>query len=229
VTAVRAHILQHVPFESPGSITTTLRSLGATVQTTRLFAGEALPAATEVDLLVAMGGPMSVNDEAAFPWLVAERALIAETIASRRAAVGVCLGAQLIASALGCRVYPNREREIGWFPIGPTPQGRASGLRIDEPVFHWHGETFDLPAGATLLASSLGCVNQAFSLGPRVLGLQFHLEVTSSDVRNMVEHGRPELRPSRFVQCEAEILKAPPGRYERANAVLDELIKNLMR
>jgi GMP synthase-like glutamine amidotransferase len=224
---MRARILQHVPFESPGSIATTLGSLGATVETTRLFAGEVLPAATDVDVLVVMGGPMSVNDEADFAWLVPEKSLIAEAIATGRAVVGVCLGAQLIASALGCRVYPNREREIGWFPIEPTPRGRASGLEVDGPVFHWHGETFDLPAGATLLASSVGCVNQAFSLGPRVLGLQFHLEATPSDVRNMVEYGRRELAPSRFVQSEAGILDAPPERYEAANAVLDGLIKSL--
>jgi len=176
-----------------------------------------------------MGGPMSVNDEAAHPWLVEEKVLVADAIAHGRAVLGVCLGAQVIASALGCRVSANWEREIGWFPIEPTLRGRASGLDIDGPVFHWHGETFDLPAGATLLASSVGCVNQAFSLGPRVLGLQFHLEVTSADVQNMVEHGRPELTPSRFVQSEAEILSTPPERYEGANAVLDELVKNLMK
>jgi GMP synthase-like glutamine amidotransferase len=226
---MRARILQHVPFESPGSIATTLRSLGATVDTTRLFAGDALEAAAELDVLVVMGGPMSVNDEAEYPWLVPEKALVAEAIASGRAVVGVCLGAQLIASALGCPVYPNREREIGWFPIEPTPQGRASGLHINGPVFHWHGETFDLPAGATLLASSVGCVNQAFSIGPRVLGLQFHLEVTSSDVREMVAHGRHELTPSRFVQSEAEILNTPPGRYEMGNTAIDALIKDLVR
>jgi GMP synthase-like glutamine amidotransferase len=226
---MRARVLQHVPYESPGSIATALRSLGAIVETTRLFAADALPSAADVDLVVVMGGPMSVNDEHEFPWLVGEKALVAEAIASERAAIGVCLGAQLIASALGYRVYPNREREIGWFPIAPTREGRQSGLMIDGPVFHWHGETFDLPAGATLLASSTGCVNQAFSLGPRVLGLQFHLEVTPSDVRNMVEHGRDELAPSQFVQSEVEILNAPPAHYEMANAAIDELIRNLAK
>jgi len=229
VTGMRARILQHVPFESPGSIATTLRSLGATVETTRLFAGEVLPAATDVDLLVVMGGPMSVNDEADYPWLVDEKALVADAIVNGRAVLGVCLGAQVIASALGYRVFKNREPEIGWFPIHPTVEGEAVGLDGSGRVFHWHGETFDLPAGATLLASSAGCVNQAFALGPRVLGLQFHLEVTASDVRNMVEHGRHELTPARFVQSEAEILDAAPERYEGANAVLDELIRNLMR
>jgi len=229
VTAVRAHILQHVPFESPGSILPALQACGAEVGTTRLYAGEALPDWRASDLLVVMGGPMSVNDEVDYPWLVDEKALVAGAIANGRAVLGVCLGAQVIASALGYRVFKNREPEIGWFPIDPTVEGEAVGLDGSGRVFHWHGETFDLPAGATLLASSAGCVNQAFALGPRVLGLQFHLEVTASDVRNMVEHGRHELTPARFVQSEAEILDAAPERYEGANAVLDELIRNLMR
>jgi len=226
---MRASVLQHVSFESPGSIATTLRGLGATIEITRLFAGDRLPAISDVDVLVVMGGPMSVNDEAEVPWLVAEKALVAAAIASERAVLGVCLGAQVIASALGYRVYQNREREIGWFPIEATPQGRAAGLTVGGPVFHWHGETFDLPADAALLASSDGCVNQAFSLGPRVLGLQFHLEVAPSDVRNMIEHGRHELTPSRFVEVESEILGAPAERYDAANGVMDLLIKRLVR
>ena len=172
---------------------------------------------------------MSVNDEPAYPWLVDEKGLVADAIANGRAVLGVCLGAQVIASALGCRVFRNPEPEIGWFPIQPTAAGDTVGLRRSAEVFHWHGETFDLPAGATLLASSVGCLNQAFSLGPRVFGLQFHLEVTLSDVKKMVEHGRHELTPSRFVQSEAEILKAPPERFAMANATIDALIKNLVK
>lgn len=227
MTRMRARVLQHVPFESPGSIATTLTALGAHVETTRLYAGERLPTASDLDVLVVMGGPMSVNDVAEFPWIAAEKALVAEAIATGRSVLGVCLGAQFIASALGCPVYPNREREIGWFPIEPSDTGRASGVAIDAPVFHWHGETFDMPRGATLLASTEGCVNQAFSIGRQVLGLQFHLEVTPTDVRNMVEHGRHELTPSRYVQPEAEILSAAGERYETANAVMDGLVRRL--
>jgi GMP synthase-like glutamine amidotransferase len=224
VTGMRARILQHVPFESPRSIATTLRSLGATVETTRLCAGEVLPAATDVDLLVVMGGPMSVNDEADYPWLVDEKALVADAIVNDRAVLGVCLGAQVIASALGYSVFKNREPEIGWFPIQPTVEGEAMGLSGSSRVFHWHGETFDLPAGATLLASSAGCANQAFAIGPRVLGLQFHLEVTPADVRRMIEHGRHELVPARYVQDEREILAAPETSYDAINAMMTAVI-----
>ena len=224
---MRARILQHVPFESPGSIATTLRSLGASVGTTRLFAGEVLPAATDVDLLVVMGGPMSVNDEADYPWLVDEKALVADAIVNGRAVLGVCLGAQVIASALGYRVFKNREPEIGWFPIQPTFEGEAMGLTGSGRVFHWHGETFDLPAGATLLASSAGCTNQAFALGPRVLGLQFHLEVTPADVRRMIEHGRHELVAGQYIQDEREILAAPEASYDAINAMMTAAIRRI--
>lgn len=225
---MRAHYLQHVEFESPGSILKTLESLDTEITSTRLHAGEALPDAGAFDLLVVMGGPMSVNDEWAFPWLVQEKRLVAEAIEAGRRVLGVCLGAQMIASALGCRVYPNALPEIGWFPVRVTSAGESLGLR-PQTVFHWHGETFDLPDGATLLASSDGCINQAFAIGSRVLALQYHLEVTPSDVRNMIDHGRHELVPSRFVQTDAEILGTPPGRYTDTNAVIDTLIRQILQ
>ncbi len=133
---------------------------------------------------------MSVNDEAEFPWLVAREGACRRARSPTDARCSGCaLARSSIASALGYRVFKNREPEIGWFPIQPTVEGEAMGLNGSGRVFHWHGETFDLPAGATLLASSAGCANQAFSLGPRVLGLQFHLEVTSSDVRTWLSTG----------------------------------------
>jgi len=224
VTDVRAHYLQHVPFETPGSILTWLAQQGASVTSTRLFEPHTLPAVDDFDLLVVMGGPMSVNDEATHAWLIAEKGLVREAIDNGRAVVGVCLGAQVIASALGCRVYRNASREIGWFPVSAAP-GSVSLRWPDElTVFHWHGETFDLPSGAVRLASSEGCLNQAFQIGDRVVGLQFHLEATPATVAAMVEHCRHELTPDRYVQSDHELLATPPARYLPPNRLMDDVL-----
>jgi GMP synthase-like glutamine amidotransferase len=231
VTDVRAHYLQHVPFESPGSILPWLEQHGASVTSTRLFEVRTLPAVDEFDLLIVMGGPMSVNDEAEHPWLIAEKRLVRDAIATGRAVVGVCLGAQVIASALGCRVYRNEAREIGWFPVSATPAPAAGSLRWPDEltVFHWHGETFDLPPGAVRLASSEGCLNQAFQIGDRVIGLQFHLEATPETVAAMVEHCRHELTPDRYVQSEQELLATPRGRCARPNRLMDDVLMAVAR
>ena len=163
---------------------------------------------------------MSVNDESALPWLRAEKRLVREAIGSGVAVLGVCLGAQLIASALDSRVYPNPEREIGWLPVQAVAGGPgAVPLPSECTVLHWHGETFDLPQGAVRLASSRACVNQAFRYQRNVVGLQFHLETTPAGVRTLVEHCRGDLVPGPFVQSEAEVLGAPDDRFQ-ANHVL---------
>jgi GMP synthase-like glutamine amidotransferase len=230
---MRAHCLQHVPFESPASIESWLSDAGWQLTTTRFYAGDPLPAVGDVDLLVVMGGPMSANDDERYPWIVGERRFIREAIDAGRSVLGVCLGAQLIARALGARVYPNREREIGWLPIdGASNSGDAPAWAVagrQTPVFHWHGETFDLPPGAVHLARSAACENQAFRIGDRVMGLQFHLEVTPAAVREMVAHGRAELAPSRYTQSEAAILSVDPSRYSAANALMSETLGTITR
>lgn len=227
---LRAHYLQHVPFESPGSVLTWLAARGASVRPCRLFDGDSLPEADDVDLLVVMGGPMSVNDEDVHPWLGLEKQLIRETIDAGRAVLGICLGAQLIASALGSRVFPNAVKEIGWFPVEAVPQnGDAFRLPALMPVFHWHGETFDMPPGSIRLASSVGCSNQAFQIGGSVLGFQFHLEVTSENVRAMVEAGMAELVPDRFVQSADALLAVTDESCARGNRVMDDALAYLTR
>ena len=175
---MRVQILQHVPFEGPGSMAAWLAACRADVACTRLFAGDPLPRAEQVDALIALGGPMSVNDEEELDWLRPEKRLVRDAVARGIPVLGVCLGAQLIASALGARVYPGAAREIGWFPIRGLPDV-APGFRFPPEclAFHWHGETFDLPAGAVRLASSAGCENQAFQVERNVIALQFHLEL----------------------------------------------------
>ena len=219
---MRAHCLQHVPFEGLGCIEPWLVAVRYEIAYTRLFAAADWPEPGAIDLLVVLGGPMSVNDEAEFPWLAAEKRFIRRVIEAGTPVLGICLGAQLIANAMGARVSRNREKEIGWFPVHATPVDGAALFRFppSAEVFHWHGETFDLPPGAVRLARSAGCENQAFQFGRSVLALQFHLETTPAAARAMVGHGGAELQPARYVQSAAEILAAPAGKYRAINALM---------
>lgn len=181
----RALALRHVAFEDLGTLRGALEALEYEV--TYLDAGvddlsRVDPA--EPDLLVVLGGPISANDGDEHPFLAHELELLRARLLSDRPTLGVCLGAQLMAKALGAAVRKGEQKEIGWAPLEFTPEGlghplghlAAEGAR----VLHWHGETFDLPAGATLLASTAAYRNQAFSFGRRALGLQFHPEVTAA-------------------------------------------------
>lgn len=228
---MKAVILQHVPFEGPGSVTDWLTAKNAHVRLVRLFEGDPLPAAADVDLVVAMGGPMSVNDDWFHDWLKDEKRFLAECVALGRAVVGICLGAQLIASALGARVGPNEHSEIGWFDIEAVEAEGTFRFPARATVLHWHGETFALPEGAKLLASSEACRNQAFQLGERVIGLQFHLETTPDSLADMLEACGDELVPERFVQEEQDILDAlpqhAPANHALMAAVLDHVTREL--
>ena len=230
-----AHLFQHVPFEGLGSIGPWLEARRAVVTVSRFFEDAVLPEAEGLDLLIVMGGPMSVNDEELHPWLVTEKRFIARAIRRGKAVLGVCLGAQLIAAALGARVYPNGEKEIGWFPVCSVPAPETFPGEVVPPfrfpeeslVFHWHGETFDLPTGAVHLARSRACVNQAYQYGRRVVGLQFHLEMTPQTVRELIDDGRDELVPARCIQSEPEILSAPAERYAKNNRLMAALLSFL--
>lgn len=202
---MRYHCLQHVSFETPGLLVGLIREKGHLLRTTELFRGEPLPTADDFDGLIIMGGPMSIHDEDVHPWLRAEKALIAAAIREGKKVFGICLGAQLIAAVLGARVYPNPQKEIGFWPLRWTGAG---GVGAEETlVFHWHGETFDLPAGAILLASTPACVNQAFRLGDRVLGIQFHPEVTPEIIRAMIGNEGWELVDAPYIQGAEKMLE----------------------
>ena len=226
---MRAHYLQHVSFEGLGSIEPWLRAAGCEITGTRLFESAYFPTPEEVDLLVVMGGPMSVNDEAELPWIVSEKEFIRRVIDIGKSVLGVCLGAQLIASAMGARVCRNYEKEIGWFPVEGVPPVNSAIFRFPSSVevFHWHGETFALPPGATRLARSEGCENQAFQLGRSVIGLQFHLETTPESARAIVTHCREELLPSKYVQPESAILAASPEKYRVINDLMIDVLSFL--
>jgi GMP synthase-like glutamine amidotransferase len=177
----RVLAFRHVPFEGLGRIEAVLTACGFEIDYADLYAPRAVrvePAAYHA--LIFMGGPMSVNDD--LPYLRREEGFIRDAIERGVPVFGVCLGAQLIVHALGAPVGRSPVKEIGWFEIEFTAAAQQdrlfAGLGGRETVFHWHGETFDLPAGAVLLASSERCRNQAFRLGSTVYGLQFHPEVT---------------------------------------------------
>jgi GMP synthase-like glutamine amidotransferase len=179
-----------------------------------------------IDFLIVMGGPMSVNEEERFPWLVREKQCVLEFMETGKPVMGICLGAQLIASSLGAGVYPNPVREIGWFPIQGREDNEPSCFAFSPltTVFHWHGETFDLPAGARRIALSKGCLNQGFQIGTSVIGLQFHLETTAQSARDIAEHCREDLVPAEYVQTEQEILSAPQERYSVINTLMGEVL-----
>ena len=222
---MRILVLQHVPFEGPAGLLAAADWLGATLEVVRVDQG-GLASAPHFDALIALGGPMSVNDGATLPWLEEEKRLIRECVREDKPFLGICLGAQLLASAFGARVYPNAQREIGWFPVHRAagakghPFGRA--FPKDTTVFHWHGETFDLPEGATHLLSSDACAHQAFALGPRALGLQFHLETTPEAARQLIRHARGEMTRGPYVQAEEDILQA--SRFARLPGLLGEVM-----
>ena len=225
---MKVHVFQHAPFESLGSIRFWLDQRGAEITYTRCYAGDRVPAIDDFDMLIAMGGPMSVNDEAELPWLKDEKLALRDAIERDVPVLGVCLGAQLIASALGARVYRSAEKEIGWFPIQALPGSGSFDFPAECSVFHWHGETFDLPEGATLLARSEACEHQAFQIKQNVIGLQFHLEMTPDSTLAMIENCRHELVPDRYVQSEAELRAVPTSRYETANELMDQVLAHLV-
>ena len=228
---MKAHYFKHVPFEDLGSIRLWLTKTGYITTCTPFFESVQLPAPEEIDLLIVMGGPMSVNDEKRYLWLVPEKQFIRQMIMSGKPVLGICLGAQLIASAMGAKVYPNRVKEIGWFPIYGVSSDDKSIFRFPKSVqaFHWHGETFDLPTGAAHIAKNDGCENQAFQLGQSVIGLQFHLETTPQSAKDLIEHCRNELVPAARIQPETEILCAGPAQYQSINLLMDKILTFLTR
>jgi len=225
---MKLHILQHVSYEGPGYIATWANFNGFEMSTTLVSDTVTFPEVASFDLLVILGGPMNVDDSDAYPWLEAEKHFIHQAIAAKKPVLGICLGSQLIAQVLGGRVMRNPVAEIGWFPIAPTDflpvHPLFQDLDFKIPVFHWHGDTFELPDSAQNLFRSRGCQNQLFVFGDRVIGIQFHPEATRESVKRMVENGADELRESLFIQSEAEILK---NHYDQPNAVLAVLLDRL--
>ena len=223
---MRAHCFQHVPFEGLGAIEPWLLGRGFHITRTAFFDDETPPDPASDDFLILLGGPMSVNDP--LPWLSVEKAWLRRFLETGRPVLGICLGAQLIASALGAQIRRNPEPEIGWFPVEGLPVTDGFGFPATFDAFHWHGETFDLPDGAIPLARTLVCENQAFRLGDRVIGLQFHLETTPESAAALIEHCGDELIDAPHVQTAETIRSTPASAFGQAHELLAQLLESLL-
>ena len=227
---MRVHYLQHVPFEGIGSIKNFLIEKGHELTCTKLYEKEKLPPAQDFDWLIVMGGPMGVYDEQIYPWLKLEKKFIKEAISSGKTVLGICLGAQLIADTLGARVYQNKYREIGWFDIIRSKEAEntllAKALPQKAKVFHWHGDTFDIPNGAIPLARSEACQNQGFIFEDRVVAFQFHLETTLTSAKKLIDNCRGELDESKYVQSENEILLGTE-RFSSINKIMLSVLETI--
>jgi len=209
--SLRVHTLLHVPFEGIGCIADWIAKNNFSQTETRLWENANLPALEHFDLLVIMGGPMSVDDEKKFHWLHHEKIFIEETINQGKQVLGICLGSQLIANADNTLLH--------FFPK-------------EFITFHWHGDTFDLPQGATHVAQSEACLHQAFTYGDNVVALQFHPEMTQASMREMLKEGDAELVPAMYVQPAEEILAQlhyADAQNELLNQMLDKMAANFYR
>ena len=207
---MRIHYLQHVPFENPAYIINWGEKNGHPLSSTKLYSKFSFPSFNEFDFLVVMGGPMSVHDTKQYPWLNDETEFIKRVIDEGKPVLGICLGSQLIAKSLGSDVYKNTEKEIGWFPVYKTGEAGESNLSNVLPdkitAFHWHGDTFDIPDGAVRLYKSDVCKNQAFIYNEKVMGFQFHPEVTETSVNSLVNNCGDEITEAPYIQSAEEIL-----------------------
>lgn len=207
---MRLHYFQHVSFETPGTILEWAADNHCHVTHTHFFEDKyILPDLNDMDALIIMGGSMNVDEHEKYPWLQAEKTLIQQAMDRGKKIVGICLGSQLILSALGGKVFANDEKEIGFFPVNifkETSKKLFSDYNDSSVFFHWHGDSFDLLPGMELLASTSVCTNQAYTMGNNILGIQFHPEINELLIENMISHEGNELNENgRFIQSLEEI------------------------
>ena len=227
MSGLRIHCLQHVDFEGPAFLPVWAAASGHHWERTLVPEAGSLPDPEQWDLFVVLGGPMGAGDEARHPWLAREKAWLDRLLETDRPVLGICLGAQLLAERLGATVRPGPHREIGWFTAERAPETRGHWLAEVLPerfeTFLWHGDVFELPAGALRIAGTSACENQGFLRG-NSLGLQFHLEVTPEWAGHLAVRDADQLVPDTWVQTAQEITARPPELCERNNRLLGALL-----
>lgn len=206
---MKIHCIRHEPFEGLAYIEDWIKANHHDLEYTLVFKNEAFPKTFEFDMLIIMGGTASVYDESKFIWISEEKKFISEALRKKKKILGICFGAQILASALGCRVYPGANKEIGWFPVRFNKKSLPGINFLPEEItsFHWHGDTFDIPPGAMHLASSDCTPNQGFIIGNQILALQFHPEMNQDAIHNLLSIAGSEIKPGPYIQSEKEILR----------------------
>lgn len=228
---MKIHYLQHVSFEDIAYIGDWAKENGIHLSRTRLYKDDPYPFLSDFDVLIIMGGPMGIYDEQEFPWLRIEKQYIKKAIENNKIVMGICLGAQLIASVLGAQVFRNSHKEIGWFPVRKTLQAQHTSFDSILPdgfmAFHWHGDTFKIPHGALHLAESEACKNQAFVYQSNVVAVQFHLESTPESIDSLIGNCENEFISAPFIQTSDQIRKGYQ-QIKSSNKIMAQLLNYLI-
>ena len=228
---MKIHVLQHNAFEGPAYISEWAAKHQHTMTFTKFFEAFSIPFPSDIDLLIVLGGSMSVNDTENYPWICDEKDYIHQMIRKGCKVLGICLGAQMIARAMGADVFPNQLKEIGWFPIRKNHQAKLdffTEIPDELLAFHWHSDTFELPGGAERIFSSKACENQGFILNKNVYALQFHWEVTVESVQQMIEFCGDDIGEGKFVQP-AKTLLDKPENFMEVNKLLEQLLDHIVQ
>jgi GMP synthase-like glutamine amidotransferase len=206
---MRIHIVQHVPYEPPGHLIPWANYSTDIITFSKTYEAEWFPDPSLFDMLVVLGGPMSVHDTAQYPWLIREMDFIEKTIKKRKKVLGICLGAQLIARVLNASIYKNPYPEIGWYPVRLAPVARSLPVFKNFPdswmAFHWHAETFAIPPMCFRIAETDGCPNQGFLYEDHVMALQFHMETDPAGIEALLSHSTEHRETGSYIQPEEVI------------------------